>query len=467
MKGSGNIPPGNGKTTSNPEPDQVEDSYIDFLCRDPKDPELPCPHCNGAGVYMLDVPLSDPRFGKFQRCPNFPVELDRGMQERLRRFGNLQAYRAKTFATFKTQPFGGSYAPGVIGAFKAAKAAARQYAEAPVGWLVYEGAHGSGKTHLAAAIANWRLEQYGERVVFLTAPDLLDFLRMTYNAEARFETHFEHIRDAPLLVLDDLGMENPSAWAKEKLFQLLNYRHVKQLPTVITTSRPLDELEPRLSSRLLDESVVQHIVLAVPDYRRATHSRRLELRFNNLEPYSQLTFANFRTDSAFPDEEANLKRVKKAAQSWADNPQNWLCLLGDYGSGKTHLAAAIANHLYEPGKDLKFANVPDLLDYFRETFAPQSQLRFDQRFHAILDTSILLLDDLRLASATAWAKEKLFQIIDYRYLRRLPTVITTVETPESIDQRIATRLLDQRLCSIYALAARSYVVRAPRPARQK
>ena len=108
--------------------------------------------------------------------------------------------------------------------------------------------------------------------------------------------------------------------------------------------------------------------------------------------------------------------------------------MGDYGCGKTHLAASIANELNESGKDVMFTTVPDLLDYLRQAFEPQSISRFDKRFQNILGIPILILDDLRIGSGSQWAKEKLFQIIDYRYLSRAPTVITASETKLSIEE---------------------------------
>jgi pimeloyl-ACP methyl ester carboxylesterase len=45
----------------------------------------------------------------------------------------------------------------------------------PDGWLLLTGTYGSGKTHLAAAIANDRVSKYGETVMLVTAPDLLGF----------------------------------------------------------------------------------------------------------------------------------------------------------------------------------------------------------------------------------------------------------------------------------------------------
>ena len=75
-----------------------------------------------------------------------------------------------------------------------------------------------------------------------------------------------------------------------------------------------------------------------------------------------------------------------------------------------------------------------MLDFLRVAFDPQSNSRFDKRFHDIQNVPYLILDDLSLASATAWAKEKLFQIIDSRYLAKLPTVVTVSETIERLEE---------------------------------
>lgn len=393
------------------------------------------------------------------------MQQDNFLQERLRRYGQLSAYRDKTFASFLTDMGGGSYTQHVIQSLQKAKQRAREYAAKPSGWIVFEGAFGCGKTHLAVAIANERLEQYGRQVIFVTAPDLLDFLRIGIHSQTdtTYDDYFERVRNVSLLVLDDLGVENPSPWAKEKLFQLLNYRHVHRLPTVITTQTPFDELDPWLSSRMMDPQVVNLVRINAPDYRRTTRARSLDAGFSNLQLYKEMNFDSFTTTSYLRGESASLRRVKGAAENWASEPGNWLCILGDYGSGKTHLAASIANCLHESGKEVLFYTITDLLDFLRVAFDPQSSARFDKRFHDIQNTPFLILDDLSLASATPWAKEKLFQIIDARYLAKSPTVFTVSETIERLEEaapRIATRLLDQRLCDVYALdGVRSYIDR--------
>ena len=145
---------------------------------------------------------------------------------------------------------------------------ARLYAEAPNGWLVLSGTYGCGKTHLAAAIANTR-QLHGEPVKFVTAPDLLDHLRATFNPESAvsYDRLFNEIRNAPLLVIDDLGVENASPWAREKLFQLIDHRYRARLATVFTMSKTLDQLDERLASRLADPARSVVLALTVPSFR--------------------------------------------------------------------------------------------------------------------------------------------------------------------------------------------------------
>ena len=116
--------------------------------------------------------------------------------------------------------------------------------------------------------AGYRLER-GDRVAFATAPDLLDELRASFAPDSaeRFDPLFRRLRDAGLLVLDDLGVEKSGGWAQEKLYQLLNYRHLGRRPTVITSDVALKDLEPRIASRLSDLQVATAYELRAPDYR--------------------------------------------------------------------------------------------------------------------------------------------------------------------------------------------------------
>ena len=157
-----------------------------------------------------------------------------------------------------------------------------------------------------------------------------------------------------------------------------------------------------------------------------------------------------------PEERATLQAAYRAVQVFADSPADWIVLSGSYGCGKTHLAAAIANHRIAQRQTALFVTVPDLLDHLRATFSPHSAISYDKLFEQVRKAPLLILDDLGTESATAWAREKLYQLFDYRYNARLPTVITTPQRIDQLDARIRSRLQDQRRCQIYPITAPSY-----------
>lgn len=144
------------------------------------------------------------------------------------------------------------------------------------------------------------------------------------------------------------------------------------------------------------------------------------------------------------------KAAYDAAVAFAQNPQGWLVILGPNGNGKTHLAAAIANYLRQRNVAVVFLNVPDLLDYLRDAFAPrrewdESNLTFEERFEAIKNAPVLILDDFGAESETPWANEKLYQILNYRTDLALPTVITGNLKLSDIEGRLSSRLGNRML----------------------
>ena len=146
------------------------------------------------------------------------------------------------------------------------------FAAFPEGWLLFAGERGCGKTHLAVAIANECLRQ-GKQVFYAFVPTLLDHLRATYgpNSMVGFDELFEQVLNAHILILDDLGSENSTPWAEEKLYQIIVHRHEARFPTIITTAvtkfEELEEAKPRIASRLVDRKVVDWLPIDAPNYR--------------------------------------------------------------------------------------------------------------------------------------------------------------------------------------------------------
>jgi DNA replication protein DnaC len=333
------------------------------------------------------------------------------------------------------------------------------YAHDPRGWLVLKGGYGCGKTHLAAAIANHRLAM-GHPVLFVNTPDLLDHLRAAYgpNSASSYDQRFEQVRNAPLLILDDLGSQSNTDWAQEKLYQIFNHRYNARLSTIITTNEELESVEIRIRSRMVDPSLVQIITILAPDFRRTGVSQE-QSDLSTLGLHHDKSFENFDLrERELPRGQAeNLRRALDTAREFATNPADWLVLNSvGYGNGKTHLAAAIANYVSNQGEPVLFIVVPDLLDHLRASFNPATGVRYDKRFDEVKSAPLLILDDLGTESATAWAREKLYQLFNHRYSARLPTVITSVTPVDELDPRLAARMLDGSRCTFFILEVPSY-----------
>ena len=421
------------------------------------DEQSQCPICGGNGWVRQELPIDHPDFGRLQVCVCRQSAVVHLTQERLYRLSNLEAFKHMTLDNFRTEGRLG-LADQQVSSLKIASNQAAHFAENPTGWLLFLGTYGCGKTHLAAAVANQVLHQ-GTPVLFLTVPDLLDWLRYSYGSrEINFEQRFEEIRNIKLLVLDDLGTQNATPWAEEKLYQILNYRYVHHMPTIITSNQDLFEIEGRMRSRLQDPDLVSIIRISAPDFRSPIREERRTI--STLELLSDCTFGTFnlRDDEKLnPDEKRSLHAAFNAANEFAENPRGWLVFAGSYGSGKTHLAAAIGNYRTGLGDDPIFVVVPDFLDHLRATFSPNSSVSYDHLFEQVRSASILVLDDLGTQSATPWAREKLYQIFNYRYNAKLPTVITTANQLSDMDPRIRSRMLDTRLCSMHLILAPAYI----------
>jgi len=193
----------------------------------------------------------------------------------------------------------------------------------------------------------------------------------------------------------------------------------------------------------------------------ADNARQRLYEMSNLERLSHLTFANFngtgnpKAEFVSPQEVVSLREALLTSEEFAKTLNGWLLLEGSYGCGKTHLAAAIANACVQRGVPTLFITVPDLLDSLRFAYN-DPETTFEQRFEDIRNADLLVMDDFGTQNATPWAQEKLFQIINARYINKLPTVITTNLILDEIESRIRSRLQDSDFVKYIRITAPDY-----------
>ena len=416
-----------------------------------------CPQCNGSGWVTRRVHIGHPDFGQAVPCSCQESQDANTRAAALRRYSNLGALARISFANTDLKgplpdvPSQQMFAEGM--------AAAAKFADEPEGWLVLTGPSASGKTHLAVAIANRCIER-NQTVFFIVAADLLDHLRAAYSPDSpvSYDELFEQVRNVPVLVLDDLSLANATPWAQEKLFQVINHRYNNALPTVVTVRGPLQRLDDGLRTRLEGADGTASVV-QLGNFNSRLIQGIGEVRAEMLQ---RMTFENFDTlggPGASPQQQESLDQAKHTAEAFAADPDGWLLFNGPRGCGKTHLAVAIAGERLNQGSQVFFAFVPTLLDHLRATFSPDSPVGYDELFEQINSVPLLVLDDLGAESSTAWAEEKLYQIVVHRHEARLPTVITTVSTIEELEDtksRIASRLVDGIVVNWVPISAPNY-----------
>lgn len=186
----------------------------------------------------------------------------------------------------------------------------------------------------------------------------------------------------------------------------------------------------------LDELELQRESAA---YRR----RCLERRAEKLAAESSLgerfrgrTFGTFDA-SAFPAEYA---KAKAYAETFRENKGGGLMFIGGVGTGKTHLAAAVINHvsgqLMIPAR---FVTAVGMFGQLRDLEKGTEAMR------GFKDVPLLAIDDLGKEKITEWNREKLFEIINHRYENCLPVIITTNGTPKELEQKLGEAVFS-RLC---------------------
>lgn len=144
--------------------------------------------------------------------------------------------------------------------------------------------------------------------------------------------------------------------------------------------------------------------------------------------FKQRRFETFQTDKNTAGAKQEAERFCEDLQS---NPKaTGLMLVGPYGCGKTHLAAAILYRCAEYGVAGMFVVVPELLARIRTSYRTG-----DGKAETVIETAknaqLLILDDLGAEKASEWVKEQLYMLVNYRYEHMLPTMSRRIVAAQS------------------------------------
>ena len=267
----------------------LEDAFkIDYacaMCNDPHNCKLPTSYKhNRKNRPVVKMTLSENSGEKFlEAYCNGCIKCKYGLAEkttekyefddRVKRSGLSAIHRDKTFDTFDHQ----NAAPEVVVAKAQAILAAKNKSN-----LILAGKPGTGKTHLASAIALEAMKN-GHQAIFKSLPELLDQICFAYQNNTDPYGFMLKFKTVPCLVLDDWGKEKTTDARLDYLFQIIDYRYRNGLQTIITTNAfnmeglknrwNADKIEP-LVSRILENG--QWVTIYASENHRLKNSPKPE-----------------------------------------------------------------------------------------------------------------------------------------------------------------------------------------------
>lgn len=154
-----------------------------------------------------------------------------------------------------------------------------QMKEDNVGLLFY-GDVGSGKTYLAYSIANELIEREQVKVKIMNLSQVINQIQKSAFKLDSNEI-IDNLSNIPLLILDDLGIERDTSYAREQVYNIINSRYLKGRPTIFTTNLSLEIIQnpnidleyQRIYSRILEMTIP--VKVTGEDFRRKIQQEKL------------------------------------------------------------------------------------------------------------------------------------------------------------------------------------------------
>jgi len=190
------------------------------------------------------------------------------------------------------------------------------------------------------------------------------------------------------------------------------------------------------------------------EFEMLERKRKLRVYSNLGKKYESKTFDNFKVTEKTQE---MFNTCKKYADEFDKKNAMGILIGSRPGVGKTHLMAAITNQLIEQNMFVVFMPVPDLLQEFKNSYQ-NKDISEEKLLHKLTHSALLILDDIGAEKTTDWTTDRLYTVINNRYINNKPMIFTTncdlKELKNRLGERVVSRIME--VCEVLQVDAGDY-----------
>lgn len=160
--------------------------------------------------------------------------------------------------------------------------------------------------------------------------------------------------------------------------------------------------------------------------------------------FAEKSFENYRAET--PEQQKAVRVCREYASNFEQHKADGRCILmlGDVGTGKTHLAAAIANQVLRQTKHtVLYVTVSQMIRHVKGSFDRESDYNESDAYKAFATPSLLILDEIGVQNATEFELTALFEVVNWRYEDMLPTMVISNRGIDDLPKFMGDRVVDR------------------------